>query len=170
MLLVKLRSPLFCLRRKSLVSGGDDPTKLVMVLGATNHPWDLDDAMRRRLEKRIYIPLPDSDTRKQLLEINLRSVQCAPDLNFAQIAEKLEGYSGSDITGVCRDAAMMQMRRATEDLSVTQIQERAQELKEKFRLPITADDFGVAMSKVSSSVSKETLERYQTWMKEFGSI
>jgi len=73
-----------------------------MVLGATNHPWDLDDAMRRRLEKRIYIPLPDIDTRKQLLEINLRGVQYAPDVDLALIADKLEGYSGSDITGVCR--------------------------------------------------------------------
>lgn len=73
-----------------------------MVLGATNHPWDLDDAMRRRLEKRIYIPLPDIDTRKQLLEINLRGVQYTPDVDLALIADKLEGYSGSDITGVCR--------------------------------------------------------------------
>jgi katanin p60 ATPase-containing subunit A1 len=82
--------------------GNDDPSKMVMVLGATNHPWDLDDAMRRRLEKRIYIPLPDLDTRKQLLEINLKEVplDTAVDLNL--IAEKLEGYSGSDITSVCR--------------------------------------------------------------------
>jgi len=70
----------------------------------------------------------------------------------------------------CRDAAMMQMRRATENLSVTQIQERAKELKEKFQSPATADDFRLAMSKISSSVSKETLERYDKWMKEFGSI
>ncbi len=75
-----------------------------MVLGATNHPWDLDDAMRRRLEKRIYIPLPDSETRRQLLAINLKDVPLDNDVksNLDSIAEKLEGYSGSDITGVCR--------------------------------------------------------------------
>ncbi len=73
-----------------------------MVLGATNHPWDLDDAMRRRLEKRIYIPLPDLETRKQLLEINLKEVPLDTDVDLNFIAEKLDGYSGSDITSVCR--------------------------------------------------------------------
>jgi katanin p60 ATPase-containing subunit A1 len=82
--------------------GIDDPTKMVMVLGATNHPWDLDDAMRRRLEKRIYIPLPDVETRKQLLEINLKEVPLDTDVDLSLIAEQLEGYSGSDITSVCR--------------------------------------------------------------------
>lgn len=75
---------------------------MIMVLGATNHPWDLDDAMRRRLEKRIYIPLPDADTRKQLLQINLREVPMGADVDLDVIAKKLEGYSGSDITSVCR--------------------------------------------------------------------
>ena len=81
-----------------------------MVLGATNHPWDLDDALRRRLEKRIYIPLPDLDTRKQLLEINLKQVDRAPDVDLVKIAEKLEGYSGSDITGVCRCVELFERR------------------------------------------------------------
>jgi katanin p60 ATPase-containing subunit A1 len=75
---------------------------MVMILGATNHPWDLDDAMRRRLEKRIYIPLPDTETRQQLLKINLTKVPLANDVDLNVIAEKLADYSGSDITSVCR--------------------------------------------------------------------
>ncbi|CAF4495779.1 unnamed protein product, partial [Rotaria magnacalcarata] len=52
-------------------------------------------------------------------------------VNLDLIAEKLEGYSGSDITSVCRDAAMMQMRRVTENLSMIEIQNIAQNLKEQ---------------------------------------
>jgi katanin p60 ATPase-containing subunit A1 len=44
----------------------------VVVLAATNFPWDIDEALRRRLEKRIYIPLPELDERLELLHINLK--------------------------------------------------------------------------------------------------
>lgn len=143
-----------------------------MVLAATNFPWEIDEALRRRLEKRIYIPLPDGQKeeeegrdeqkekkgsghllhsfstcfsfrctsavgRRALLDINLKTVQCSEDVDldevrkswrreglnlrishistFAsslQIAKQTEGYSGADITNVCRDASMMSMRRA----------------------------------------------------------
>lgn len=69
-----------------------------------------------------------------------------------------------------RDAAMMQMRRVTENLSMTQIQEQAQVLKEKLQLPTIMKDFEDAISKISSSVSKEMLEKYDKWMKDFGSV
>ena len=64
----------------------------------------------------------------------------------------------------------MQMRRATENLSMTQIQEQAQVLKEQFQTPTKMEDFIAAVSKISSSVSKEMLEKYDKWMKDFGSI
>ncbi|XP_009577906.1 PREDICTED: katanin p60 ATPase-containing subunit A1, partial [Fulmarus glacialis] len=80
----------------------DDPSKMVMVLAATNFPWDIDEALRRRLEKRIYIPLPSAKGREELLRINLRELELADDVDLANIAEKMEGYSGADITNVCR--------------------------------------------------------------------
>lgn len=80
----------------------DDPSKMVMVLAATNFPWDIDEALRRRLEKRIYIPLPTAKGRTELLKINLREVELDPDIQLEDIAEKIEGYSGADITNVCR--------------------------------------------------------------------
>lgn len=50
----------------------DEPRQHVMVLAATNFPWDIDDALRRRLEKRIYIPLPGLEERRELLGINFK--------------------------------------------------------------------------------------------------
>lgn len=73
-----------------------------MVLAATNFPWDIDEALRRRLEKRIYIPLPTQEGREALLQINLREVKVDPEVDLRAIAKKLEGYSGADITNVCR--------------------------------------------------------------------
>ena len=83
-------------------SQSDDPSKVVMVLAATNFPWDIDEALRRRLEKRIYIPLPTREGRLALLRINLREVTLSDDVDLDEISERLDGYSGADITNVCR--------------------------------------------------------------------
>jgi len=82
-----------------------------MVLAATNRPFDLDEALRRRLEKRIYIPLPNEIGRKDLFRINIRGVSAAEDVNFDKLVKLTKGYSGADIANVCREAAMMPMRK-----------------------------------------------------------
>lgn len=144
----------------------DDPSKMVIVLGATNFPWDIDEALRRRLEKRIYIPLPDLNGRLSLLNINLREVALDESVDLEGIANKLDGYSGADITTVCRDAAMMGMRRKIEGLSIEQIQAMP---KEELNLPAKMQDFLEVLKRVSPSVSKNDLEKYEKWMQEFGS-
>ena len=93
------------------VGTGDDPNKRVIVIAATNFPWDLDEAFRRRLEKRIYIPLPDQESRKSLFKLNLQGVKVSEDVELDYLADKSDGYSGADITNVCRDASFMAMRR-----------------------------------------------------------
>ena len=82
--------------------GSEEANKVVMVLAATNFPWDIDEALRRRLEKRIYIPLPSDEGREALLKINLREVKVDDSVDLGDIAKKLDGYSGADITNVCR--------------------------------------------------------------------
>lgn len=67
-----------------------------MVLAATNFPWDIDEALRRRLEKRIYIPLPTRVGREALLKINLRDVKVDDNVDLLQVARKLDGYSGTE--------------------------------------------------------------------------
>uniref|UniRef100_A0A4W4E1A6 Katanin p60 ATPase-containing subunit A1 n=1 Tax=Electrophorus electricus TaxID=8005 RepID=A0A4W4E1A6_ELEEL len=144
----------------------DDPSKMVMVLAATNFPWDIDEALRRRLEKRIYIPLPSAKGRAELLKINLKEVDVAPDVDLAVIAEKIEGYSGADITNVCRDASMMAMRRRIQGLSPEEIRALS---KDELQMPVTMEDFELALKKISKSVSSADLEKYEAWMNEFGS-
>ncbi|ETV86611.1 hypothetical protein, variant 1 [Aphanomyces astaci] len=73
----------------------------VMVLAATNLPWQIDEAMRRRLTKRVYIPLPDVNGRRALFNLNLKRVDVAPDVDYDRLATQTEGYSGDDICGVC---------------------------------------------------------------------
>ncbi|XP_075055049.1 katanin p60 ATPase-containing subunit A-like 1 isoform X2 [Mixophyes fleayi] len=144
----------------------DDPLKMVMVLAATNFPWDIDEALRRRLEKRIYIPLPTANGRAELLKINLKEVELEPEVNLDVIAEKIEGYSGADITNVCRDASMMAMRRRIQGLTPEQIRALS---KDELQMPVTMMDFELALKKISKSVSASDLEKYEKWMGEFGS-
>ncbi|XP_013147631.1 PREDICTED: katanin p60 ATPase-containing subunit A-like 1 [Papilio polytes] len=149
-----------------LGSATDEPAKVVMVLAATNFPWDIDEALRRRLEKRIYIPLPTQEGREALLQINLREVKVDPEVELRLIAMKLDGYSGADITNVCRDASMMSMRRKIAGLKPEQIKQLA---KEELDLPVTRQDFLEALAKCNKSVSKGDIQKYLTWMDEFGS-
>jgi vacuolar protein-sorting-associated protein 4 len=90
---------------------GNDPTG-VLVLGATNIPWQLDAAVRRRFERRIYIALPEVEARTRMFELNIGDVpcDCTPhDLKI--LAEMTDGYSGHDIAVVVRDALMQPIRK-----------------------------------------------------------
>ena len=94
----------------------------VVVLAATSFPWGLDDALRRRLEKRVYIPLPNVDGRRRLFENSLKSVNLSDGVDLEVLAQKAEGYSGADITSVCRDASMIGVRQKMIGRSATEIQ------------------------------------------------
>ena len=89
----------------------DEAGKHIMVLAATNRPQDLDDALRRRLEKRVYIPLPEAEGRRELFKINLKAVECSDDIDWEKLVEMTDGYSGADLANVCREAALMPLRR-----------------------------------------------------------
>ncbi|KAJ4821465.1 Katanin p60 ATPase-containing subunit A1 [Rhynchospora pubera] len=148
-------------------TGEDGQKKLVMVLAATNFPWDIDEALRRRLEKRIYIPLPDFNSRKELIKINLRTVEVAPDVNFDEVAKRTEGYSGDDLTNVCRDASLNGLRRKIAGKTREEIKNFAME--EIVKDPVAMCDFEAALVKVQKSVSPADLERHEKWFAEFGS-
>ncbi|XP_034488507.1 katanin p60 ATPase-containing subunit A1 isoform X4 [Drosophila innubila] len=140
--------------------------KVIMVLAATNHPWDIDEAFRRRFEKRIYIPLPNEETRAALLKLCLKDVSLSPDLNPTIIGDEMQGYSGSDISNVCRDASMMAMRRLISGRTPQQIK---QIRREDVDQPITLQDFLDAQLRTKKSVSADDVARFEKWMDEYGS-
>ncbi len=85
----------------------------ILVLGATNRPFDLDAAVRRRFEKRIYIPLPDAEARRALLKVHLGTEPTqVQEKYFDSLAKRMEGYSGADINILIRDVLMAPIRQA----------------------------------------------------------
>ena len=135
----------------NLQEDDDGASRTVMVLAATNRPWDLDEAIRRRLEKRVYIPLPTSGGRKHLFTINLKGIALEDNCNFDELTKKTEGYSGADITNVCREAAMMPMRRKI--MSASFNMENLKVHQDDIESPLTMDDFIEAIKNISKSVS-----------------
>lgn len=94
------------------MSGVGNDSGGVLVLGATNIPWQLDSAVRRRFERRIHIPLPDVEARSTMFELNVGDTPCAlSPQDFRVLAEMTEGYSGHDVAVAVRDALMMPIRK-----------------------------------------------------------
>lgn len=94
------------------MNGVGNDSSGVLVLGATNIPWQLDAAVRRRFERRIYIALPDLEARKRMFELNIGTVPCeCSQQDLKVLAEMTEGYSGHDIAVVVRDALMQPIRK-----------------------------------------------------------
>ncbi|XP_062374460.1 vacuolar protein sorting-associated protein 4B isoform X1 [Sardina pilchardus] len=84
----------------------------ILVLGATNIPWTLDSAIRRRFEKRIYIPLPEEHARSFMFKLHLGTTATSlTEGDFSGLGKKTDGYSGADISIIVRDALMQPVRK-----------------------------------------------------------
>ncbi|UYV76019.1 VPS4A [Cordylochernes scorpioides] len=84
----------------------------ILVLGATNIPWVLDAAIRRRFEKRIYIPLPEEVARVQLFKVHVGDTPTdLTEADYRTLASKTDGFSGADISVLIRDALMQPVRK-----------------------------------------------------------
>ena len=138
-----------------------------MVLAATNRPQDLDEAIRRRLEKRVYIPLPDRVSRESLFHINLKGIELANGIDFKRLVQMTDGYSGADMANVCRDAAMEPLRRKLDSTGFN-IEDLANPNND-VTVPLTMQDFEIAIQKNQKTVSQAHLKEFADWMAEFGS-
>ncbi|KAI2464505.1 AAA-domain-containing protein [Annulohypoxylon bovei var. microspora] len=136
-----------------------DPNR-VLVLAATNLPWAIDEAARRRFVRRQYIPLPEAETRATQLKTLLgQQKHSLTDTDITELVDLTDGFSGSDITALAKDAAMGPLRALGEALlHMTMDQIR----------PIELVDFKASLGMIRPSVSKEGLKEYEDWARRFG--
>jgi len=127
----------------------------VYVIGATNKPWSLDDAFKRRFQKRIYIPLPSSKSRMELIQKYLQNIVIAEGTHLAQIVTETEGYSASDIRDLFLD---LQETVARETITTDRLGPR----------DITFEDFRKTLNKRKPSVTVEMLRQYEDWTAKYG--
>ena len=151
-------------------AGGDR----VIVIGSTNRPFDLDEAVLRRFPRRILVDLPDLSTRTEILEVTLAENRLDPSVNLTKIAERLEGYTGSDIKEVCREAVVQisheQAKLLDQDMPSSR-EDVTQGSLQRLR-PARNEDFDNALSKLKRSVSEtgRELARVWEWNDEYGEI
>ncbi|GFS13646.1 spastin [Elysia marginata] len=135
----------------------------ILVMGATNRPQELDDAVLRRFAKRVYVTMPDTATRKALLT-HLLTKQGSPlsakDLD--SLAKQTSGYSGSDLNALAKDAALGPIR----ELSVSEVQAMdASRVR-----PIQVSDFRESLKRIRRSVPLESTARYEDWNRDYGDV
>jgi vacuolar protein-sorting-associated protein 4 len=141
------------------IKGGG--AKAPVVLGATNRPWDLDPAFRRRFEKRVYIPLPDLSARIEVFKHHLRGIDMEPTVDFNELGRKSEGFTSSDIALIARDSSMMPIRELDEKGLL-------EDIDAKIR-PISIDDILKSLSKIKPVVTDDEIKKYEDWNAEHGS-
>ncbi|XP_069546222.1 spastin-like isoform X3 [Brachyistius frenatus] len=148
----------FLIEFDGVQSRGDDR---VLVMGATNRPQELDEAVLRRFAKRIYVKLPDEETRFTLLN-NLLGKHGNP-LNrneLSCLAKWTTGYSGSDLTSLAKDAALGPIRELGPDQVLSMAATEMRNIKMK--------DFEDSLKRIKPTVSPATLNMYTKWNKDFG--
>ena len=139
------------------LTGNSAAAPNLLVVGCTNCPWNVDDAILRRFPRRILIPLPDLEARTVLLQKLLEKAgkHSITKTQMAQLARMLEGCSGSDISAIASEASFGPIR----SLSPSKLQNvRHDELR-----PICMQDFETAIAQSTKSVSQALLKRYKEW-------
>lgn len=153
---------------------GEAGSDRVIVIGSTNRPFDLDEAVLRRFPRRILVDLPDLETRTEILEVTLAENRLDPGVNLTLIAERLDGYTGSDIKECCREAVVQISHEQAKllDQGLNNAMEEVTDGSLQRLRPVTMDDFDRALKKLKRSVSENgrELARVWEWNDEYGEI
>ncbi|CAL9683611.1 unnamed protein product [Knipowitschia caucasica] len=147
---------------------------LVFVLAASNMPWELDHAMLRRLEKRILVGLPSSPARQAMVShwlppvsVTEGGVELTTELDYEALAKAMEGYSGSDVTLVCKEAAMRPVRKifnALESLQNGEMDTPSLRLE-----TVTTCDFMEVIGQTKPS-ARSLMDRYSAWETQYKAV
>ncbi|XP_051123249.1 uncharacterized protein LOC127246086 isoform X2 [Andrographis paniculata] len=137
----------------------------ILILGATNRPFDLDDAVIRRLPRRIYVDLPDAGNRLKILKIILSRENLETNFPFEQLANATEGYSGSDLKNLCIAAAYRPVQELLEDENKRDSHDDSPLLR-----PLKLDDFIQSKTKVGPSVAYDaaSMNELRKWNEQYG--
>ena len=139
----------------SLMDGLNSRGKVV-VIGATNRPNSIDEALRRpgRFDREIEIGIPDRDGRLEILEIHTRGMPLAEDVDLKWLADRTHGYSGADLSALTKEAAMAALRRVLPDVDL-----EAEEIPREVlnSISVTKDDFKNALKDMQPSTMREVL-------------
>ncbi|HKL30747.1 MAG TPA: CDC48 family AAA ATPase [Natrialbaceae archaeon] len=140
----------------------------VVVIGATNRPDIVDPALLRpgRLEKLVFVPAPDEDARREIFTVHTRGMPLADDVDLERLAGDTEGYAGSDIEAVCREASMLALDEFIESMGA----EKSPEDIDETSGTITVDrsHFEAALETVKPSITPERREAYQEIAERLG--
>ncbi|KAJ3315658.1 hypothetical protein HDV04_002072 [Boothiomyces sp. JEL0838] len=130
--------------------------KGLIILGATNRPFDLDDAILRRMPRRILVDMPNQDARKNILAVHLKGEKLGDDVDLDDLAKKTEQYSGSDLKNLCVAAALNRIKeRIVFDSTKSQgtlDENMRKQIQEKLK---TIDDWGAFIKENGMSKSSE---------------
>ncbi|EFO99966.1 hypothetical protein GCK72_019453 [Caenorhabditis remanei] len=138
------------------------PDERLLVLGATNRPQELDEAARRRFQKRLYIALPEPESRTQIVQNLLKGTRHdITDHNLERIRLLTDGYSGADMRQLCTEAAMGPIRDIGDEIETID--------KDDIRA-VTVSDFADAARVVRPTVDDSQLDAYAAWDKKFGCL
>ena len=133
----------------------------VYIIGATNKPWALDEPFIRRFQKRIYVPLPGPEARREMFDIYAKNLKLAKDVDRELFVEKTGGYSGSDLRDIFQGAQTRVVREFFENDAVgTNGQARY----------ITMDDFSEILMRRKPSVSRQMLGLYDRWFETYKAL
>ncbi len=143
---------------------GMEELKDVLVIAATNRPDMVDSALLRpgRLDRLIYVTPPCADARKAIFKIHLDGKPLDNKVDLAELARMTDGYVGSDIEAICREASIMALRE-----KITPGMDREEAKKIKDSIVITMDNFDSAMTRVKPTTSSGKLQDYEKLASEF---